>query len=214
MALLKLAAEQMSNLRNKAEKIQKASGRRAANRILEKALVRASVEMDDDKMDVDGDDNDEPPANPASGEEDADANEEFPLLTEFPWWKMKVKADNFEELIIAYLFSIGRVMDIPNLPTVLEHLTGKKIAVEQNSKSPLYGRCHVADGSNWREPGAAYDVQYSSLLIPDKLAFLRLLIIEGVLGSKLVRKYAEACTDKSLEFRKERRELEQQRKEM
>lgn len=225
LALLKIAVRQTAELRAKQERQLKFGPKRAAPR-LSAALstgVRASstsvdVVGDDDEKTADDDKTDTEKANADDDDEDQDGGNDkinsLPLLPEEKWWLTKVGADNFTEIIPSFLLSTGRVDDFPNIANALEHLIQKKLVVERNSASPFFGRVFVADGSHWLSDEVDYELQYATLPIVDKLAFLRLLITDSVLHSALVRDFIEKCDAQSLELRKEKRELEQQRKEL
>ena len=191
--------------------------------------LNAVAEADDEAADDDNQQQNQDENQDGNGDEQADngkssaeqnsANQSALkyLLEEEKWWKIRLKPTTVIETLICCLFSHGTVWDVPNILEIMQALTeNHELDVETLPHSYAIGHVVVTGNKNWRKsPIQAMDYypRFARLSIADKLAVLRVMIMECVVCSDDLHYFMDRCEEQALEYRKEKRDLEVQRKQ-
>jgi hypothetical protein len=183
------------------------------------AVDDENQQLQDDAQDGNGDAAEEQAENGKSTADQNSTNQSALkyLLEEEKWWKIRLKPKTVIEILICCLFSHATVWDVPNILEIMQSLTeNTELYVETQPLSYAIGHVIVAGNRNWRKsPIQAMDYypRFARLSIADKLAVLRVIIMECVVCSDDLHYFMDRCEEQALEYRKEKRDLEVQRKQ-
>jgi hypothetical protein len=206
--LLQLASQYTNSLVAKAKPVKTAKTQRRVDSLASSNVTAARYEDE-----LSGSATEDEPSSPmataaaSTAETAAAAAAVTEIDASFPerWWTWRIKKDEWENALCAYLLHLGTVQSVPHLQSIVSKLTGLQAQID-----PRDGRADFAYGDRYWNDGESVDFRenYALLNVEEKLECLWLLINESVVPSQRCRKFIEQCSQALAEARKEKRELD------
>ena len=121
------------------------------------------------------------------------------------WWRWKITDESWINSLVALLFHLATVRDFPSLPDIIRILTKEEPVLDS-----LTGRLFLPSATPWKDTELID--RYLDLELSHKIDILAFLISESVVDSAVIHRYIDSASLEWLELRKERRELEGNKK--
>jgi hypothetical protein len=202
-ALFLAAVAQMKDqLAREAKQPYKSKKVRASQIILREGRTKED-EKENDSADAESDEENERNGQPS----EPSLSQEYVVVEH--WWLWKPKKTPWTEILPGYLLHLGNAKELPGLGTILEKLTQSVVVVDSHT-----GQVGLENGIKWRELADPSRAFFESLSIEDRLRIMSFLITRSALASKAIRDYNDASLTELIDLRRQKREIENKKREL